>query len=295
MDYYYEVDRWPDRAQDAFINSESLRVGGCSINMAVTVKNLGAEACVISGIGRDSIGMQLESYMREHELPDDMLRQTDEVSGKCLVFLEPDGERTFLTQKGAEGIFSEEMMEAAVSSEAEVAGVTGYYLLDRNADRVVDCLEKLYENGCRILFDPSPLVGDVDDELLRRILKISSVITPNTVEIELIKKICSIEELIEQGVVVVKKDGSRGGTVYLKKADASAETETFDYEAMKCKVADTTGAGDSFAGALLYGMLKKMDIRDAVELAVRCAAKTVEIEGPHGFWNLEDRNDKQRG
>ena len=64
---------------------------------------------------------------------------------------------------------------------------------------------------------------------------------------------------------------------------------------MKCKVADTTGAGDSFAGALLYGMLKKMNIRDAVELAVRCAAKTVEIEGPHGFWNLEDRNDKQRG
>ena len=57
---------------------------------------------------------------------------------------------------------------------------------------------------------------------------------------------------------------------------------------MKCKVADTTGAGDSFAGALLFGLLKDMDIREAVSLAVRCAAKTVEIEGPHGFWTLGD-------
>lgn len=285
MDYYYEVDRWPDRAQDAFINSESMKVGGCSVNMAVTAKNLGAEASVISGVGNDEVGLQLESYMQEHGLSTDMISRTDEVSGKCLVFLEPDGERTFLTQKGAEGIFTEEMMEAAIASKAKVAGVTGYYLLDRNADRVTDCLERLHENGCRILFDPSPLVSDIESELLRRVLKISYIITPNTVEAELIEKISPVSELIEQGTVVIKKDGSKGGSVYFKGA-ASEETETFDYEAMKCKVADTTGAGDSFAGALLFGLLKDMDIREAVSLAVRCAAKTVEIEGPHGFWKL---------
>ena len=287
MDYYYEIDRWPDRAQDAFINSESLRVGGCAVNMAVTVKNLGTEASVISGIGKDDVGRHLESYMIEHGLSTDMMWQTDEVSGKCLVFLEPDGERTFLTQKGAEGIFTEEMKEAAIASEAKVVGVTGYYLLDRNADIVMDCLESLHENGCRILFDPSPLVGDIDSELLRRVLKISYMITPNTVEAELIEKICRISELIVQGTVVIKKDGSRGGSVYFKTPD-SEEIETFDYEAVKCKVADTTGAGDSFAGALLFGLLKDMDIREAVSLAVRCAAKTVEIEGPHGFWTLGD-------
>ena len=29
----------------------------------------------------------------------------EEASGKCFVFVEPDGERTFLTCKGAEGLF----------------------------------------------------------------------------------------------------------------------------------------------------------------------------------------------
>ena len=131
--------------------------------------------------------------------------------------------------------------------------------------------------------------------MLQRVLKISDIITPNIVETQLINKLCPIEELIEQGTVVVKKDGSRGGSVCFKKSYDPNDTETFYYEARKCDVVDTTGAGDSFAGALLYGMLKKMDIRDAVALAVECAAKTVETEGPHGFWNLEDKDDKQRG
>ena len=63
---------------------------------------------------------------------------------------------------------------------------------------------------------------------------------------------------------------------------------SFVYQAEKCEAADTTGAGDSFSGALLYSMAYGLSAGEAVRLAAKCAAKTVGIHGPHGFWKLED-------
>ncbi len=281
MDYYYNVDAWPKRSQDGFITKETAMVGGCAINMAVTIKNLGGNAHVISGIGTDATGRELLDYMEKHDLSQEHLENVEGLSGKCLVFLEPDGERTFLTGKGAEGIFTREMDKKIRENVLPVVGVTGYYLLDADAERILDCLEYLHRKGAKILFDPSPLVSSIDEGLLKRMIAVSTIMTPNTTELETIQKYVSVEEYCKGSNIMVMKEGSRGGTV------RTAE-KTFSYEAEQCQTVDTTGAGDSFAGALLYGMMTDMPIREAVLLATRCAGKTVMIEGPHGFWKLEE-------
>ena len=282
MDYYYSIDAWPKRSQDGFITDEKALVGGCAVNMAATLKNLGATAHVISGIGTDATGRELSAYMVEHGLSADYLENVAGLSGKCLVFLEPDGERTFLTGKGAEGIFTEEMDRRIRQNVLPVAGVTGYFLLNEDAERIMACLEYLHEKGTKILFDPSPLVSSVSESLLKRIIAVSTVMTPNTTELEVIQKYIGTAEYCKAGKTMVVKEGSRGGTVY-------APGEVFHYEAERCQAVDTTGAGDSFAGALLYGLLSDMPIQEAVSLATKCAGKTVTIEGPHGFWNLEEK------
>ena len=104
-DVYYSVSRWPDRGQDGFISDENVVVGGCAVNMAVTAENLGLRAHVVSCVGEDEIGGRMDGYLKEHGLSRRLIRRTGGVSGKCLVFVEPDGERTFLTRKGAEGLF----------------------------------------------------------------------------------------------------------------------------------------------------------------------------------------------
>lgn len=288
MDCYYEIDEWPRHGQDVMLNSETYRVGGCAVNMAVTVKNLGGKASVISSVGNDEIGRKLIDYMIGHGLSSDFVKIVDEPSGKCFVFLEPDGERTFMTQKGAEGVFSEALASAAAFRRPAAAGVTGYYLLDRDADRVMDCLEKLHECGTKILFDPSPLVGEIREDLLQRILDISSVITPNNVELEVIEKIMPVELATKNGTMVVIKAGASGGTVCYGDPKLPGIMRSLEYKAEQVTAVDTTGAGDSFAGALLYAMMNDLSIRESVELAARCASKTVTIEGPHGFWTLDE-------
>lgn len=288
MDHYNYVDKWPERSQDAFIEREKKVVGGCAVNMAVTIENLGAKAHVISGVGEDSTGAELVEYMKDNALSRKFVTTVGGDTGKCLVFLEPDGERTFLTSKGAEGRFTDEMDEAIRRAETPVAvAVTGYYLLGQDAEKIMRCLEFLSLKGSRILFDPSPLVGSIDREMLKRMIKISDIMTPNTEELKVITKVTTIDQfcLYGNGKTMIVKSGAKGGTVYQGREDGTFAF--FDYMAEQCKAVDTTGAGDSFAGALVYAMVNDMKLKDAVMLAVKCAAKTVRIEGPHGFWRME--------
>lgn len=280
MDCYYEIDSLPARGQDGFITGEKTIAGGCAVNMAVTIENLGGKAHVISGIGSDGTSELLMNYMKEHNLSDKFLERTGGDTGKCLVFLEPDGERTFLTSKGAEGRFSEELSERIKQEIPAAVGVTGYYLLNDDSERVLQTVEYLRSRGSKVLFDPSPLVSSIDDGHLGRIIRISDMMTPNTAELEYINKFTSISDYTARGKIAVVKAGGAGGTVYSPEG-------SFEYSAAEADtVADTTGAGDSFAGALLFAMMYDMPLDAAVELAAKCAAKTVEIEGPHGFWSL---------
>ncbi len=287
MDHYNYIDQWPQRSQDAFITREKSVVGGCAINMAVTIENLGKKAHVISGVGADATGDELIKYMSLNALSRKYIKQVQGATGKCLVFLEPDGERTFLTSKGAETRFTAEMDEAIRAEVPTVAAVTGYYLLDKDAEAVIRCLEYLNLKGTRILFDPSPLVGSIDRDILKRIINVSEVMTPNTEELKVINSITSIDQYCNRasGKTMIVKSGSKGGTVYQGRENGMFKI--FEYQAEQVETVDTTGAGDSFAGALVYAMLTDMTAKDAVLLAARCAARTVMIEGPHGFWRME--------
>lgn len=281
-DLYYEIEGLPPRGQDGFITGEYMAAGGCALNIAVTDANLGGRPYVVSYVGNDDYADMLREYMKEHDLPDRYIKETEGKSGKCLIFSEPDGERTFLTEKGAETLFDEKMAEDILKEDFGAAAVTGYYLLNENAADVVHLTEILRQRGTKILFDPGPLAGHIDREVLARIVTAADLMTPNDSELAYVfadKK--EMDAAIDAGKTIIVKAGSSGGRVISR--DGS-----FAYRAEKADAVDTTGAGDSFAGALLYALTQDMDIHEAVKLAARCAAVTVEKKGPHGFWKLEE-------
>ncbi|MCI1958894.1 MAG: carbohydrate kinase family protein [Clostridia bacterium] len=278
LDRYFDIEKYPERGQDGFINSEEEFVGGCAINMAATVNNIGGKAHIVSSVGNDKVGDTIIDYIKKHGFSEKYIKRVDKPSEYCFVFIEPDGERTFLTKKGA-GVFDKGFVTDLDNIGA--AAVTGYYLLNENADEIMNCIEKVSKKGIKILFDPSPLAGDIKKELLERMIKVSTVVTPNETEIHYFSEDTSkwIKDFINNGGTVFLKKGSKGGTVYTPES-------TFDYKSVKAKAVDTTGAGDSFAGALTYCMANGIDIKTASQMASVCAAKTVEIKGPHGFWRL---------
>ena len=282
-DRYFDIESFPERGQDGLITSDTAYVGGCAINIAATINNLGGNAHIVSYVGNDKTGEQIMNYIRKNKFAEDFIKQTEGISGYCLVFKEPDGERTFLTKKGVEGNFDTGLLDNIDNIRAKVGAVTGYYLLNENASLIMDCIEVMRVSGTKFIFDPGPLVGSIDKEILKRMVKASAVITPNEAELAVFEQEDKnfIENFIKNKGIVVRKQGNRGGMCYTRHG-------IFNYNSVKTEAVDTTGAGDSFTGALCYSLGSGTDIKSSVELASVCAAKTVEINAPHGFWKIKE-------
>ncbi|MBR5534479.1 MAG: carbohydrate kinase family protein [Ruminiclostridium sp.] len=281
LDRYFYIDRWPARGQDGFLEREESFVGGCSINMAATIHNLGGRPYIATCIGSDKIGGDILDYLAQHGLSRRLVETVSDTSGSCIVFSEPEGERTFLTHKGAECVFTPALSQNLLLTAPGWVGVTGYYLLGENPENIMYCLEELHRTGTKFLFDPSPMVSEIEQDILERMVKISDILTPNASELPPFGGERGILTLTEAGKTVILTRGASGGTVY-------TVAGSFDYASAPCTVVDTTGAGDSFSGALLYAMTEGFSLEQGIELAARCAAKTCEINGPHGFWTLEE-------
>lgn len=275
LDQYLELKAYPVRGQDEFILGEFSMAGGCSVNMAATFNNLGGTAHMVSCLGPDAAGREILAYLDAHGFSKRYIDCGDEASGYCLVLLEQDGERTFLTKKGVESRFPGELLRGE-EGKITYALVTGYYLLSEHAGDIVNCVEKIAEKGGLVLFDPGPLADRIDQKILKRAVSASRIVAMNEAEA---KQIGGIED---PSKLIVIKRGAAGGTV-------TRGQETFGYQAKRVKAVDTTGAGDSFAAGLMFGLAKGMDLRAAVDLGVECAAITVTLKGPHGFWRLEQK------
>ena len=284
LDRYFHIDRWPERGQDGFLKREESFVGGCSINMAATIHNLGGQAYIATCIGSDKTGQDILCYLEKHGLSRRLVHAVPGTTGSCLVFSEPEGERTFLTHTGMETQFPPTLTRDVLSLAPEWAGVTGYYLLGDNPDDVMDCLEELHRTGTKFLFDPSPMAAEIEPSILARMVKISNILTPNSSELAPFGGEQGILELAAAGGIVILTRGASGGTVY-------APNQSFSYTSVPCAVVDTTGAGDSFSGAILYAMTEGYSLQQGLDLAAQCAAKTCEVCGPHGFWKLEEKNN----
>lgn len=76
---------------------------------------------------------------------------------------------------------------------------------------------------------------------------------------------------------VVRTDGAEGGTI---ESEGGGMTRWAAADPPG-PVADTYGAGDSFAGALTYGLGAGMAIAGAAELAARCGAAQITGRGPY--------------
>lgn len=286
IDRYLSVDKYPSRGGDGYITDSFDVVGGCSVNMAKTVKNLGANPYIVSYAGNDPWGDKIIAFMESEKLPVDCVRRTDGSTGYCFVFLEPDGERTFLTYKGCETKYSDSLTAGAANVEFCACAITGYYLLDETSVGLFKRIKELKAGGCPIVFDPSPLIEKIPKNYIEDILSICDAAVPNESEAKTLAALLGYKtpeewayNLSKRGVVVIVTRGGAGGALY-------KDGEKTTYVAVNANVADTTGAGDSFTGAIAYALGNGVEPEKAVTLAASAAAVTASVKGPHGYFDL---------
>ncbi|MBI1850012.1 MAG: sugar kinase [Planctomycetes bacterium] len=283
------VSGLPPSGRLALVDSLELALGGCAANTAVTLARFGAHVAVIGRVGRDGFGDFVVTALGREGVDVSGVRRDDErPTSASVVFVSPDGERSFLHAAGANASLSEADVDGDVVRGARVLHVGGALLLPgldgepmarilahAQALEVTTSLDTVFDPTGRWIHAIGPALPYVD-VLLASEAEASALTGESEPEAQ-------AEFFLAKGVSVVAiKRGAAGS--FVRNA-----TESVSIPAVPVHVVDTTGAGDAFAAGVLVGILRGWNLDRTARFASAAGAACVRAVGATaGIQSLED-------
>lgn len=269
VDLVLDLPELPGRGGDVLAEQVLMSAGG-GMNVLAAASRLGLPSAYAGPHGTGPFGDRVRAALAEDTvtalLPPDPHRDT----GYCITFVEPDGERTFVTVTGADGDADAAALASVELLPADAVFVSGYDLAYPAAGPVVAQWASQLPAGPLLVVDPGPLVADIDPARWRQVLPRTDVLTLNDREAQ---RLPALEPWLPQHAVVVHRVGSDGAVVRFLGAGP------LPVAAPKVDAVDTTGAGDTHVGAMLAALGHGLGWPAAVSIANHAAAYSVTIRG----------------
>ena len=248
--------------------------GGSAANTIVALAEFGGTASFVGKVGSDEVGSFFLQDMRDLGIAVDVVPSTDP-TGTCAVLITDDAQRTMLTNLGASATLSEVDIDEAQIQDAKYVYIEGYLFTGEDTKAAAyRAIDLALANGTKIAFTASDpfLVNMIRDEIWELITGPVDLFFCNeeeakslTGESDPVACAAKIHQHAENVALTLGGNGSivmHGG-------------EAFPIEGVDTKAIDTTGAGDMYAGALLYGITNGMSWKMAGHLASHAAARVV--------------------
>ena len=254
--------------------------GGSACNSVVAASQLGSKAYFGGKIADDDDGRLYADDLTQAGVSHAFLPTDHGVTGKCLVMVTSDAERTMNTYLGVSDEFAETEINQSALAKSEWLYVEGYLQTDDHRTAVVvSAVEFAKQQGVKVGLSLSdPFVAQLFSGNLKSVIGDGvDLIFCNKDEALAFTAADSIDqaakELKAYAATFVITDGANGATVF----DGD---NLLNVPGVKAKAIDTNGAGDMFAGTFLYAITSGANYQRAAELANQAAAKVVERFGP---------------
>lgn len=256
--------------------------GGSAANTLVAVAQFGGRGFYSCKVAADAIG---DFFL--HDLTtagvqtnlDQTSRSTDDVSGQCVSMITPDAERTMTTHLGISETLSPSELDRDALAKSTYLYIEGYLVTSPTAMEAVREAQQIITNAggkVSVTLSDMSMVENFGD---------------------------TFTSLVDAGVDLIfcNEDEAMGWTGASTRADALTQLRALCPQVvMTCgpdgalvhdgnherfvpgvptKAVDTTGAGDAFAGAFLYGITAGLNFEGAATLANRAASTLVSSFG----------------
>ncbi|PCJ42812.1 MAG: adenosine kinase [SAR86 cluster bacterium] len=256
--------------------------GGSAANTLYAASQFGANTFYSCKVANDEFGDFYLNELGNHNIDVNLksIRSDDGVTGKCLVMVSPDAERTMLSYLGV----SENLTSADIYKDALINSkylyLEGYLVTSPTAlEACVEAKKLAEQHGVLTaitLSDPGmvqffrggleAMIGDGVDLLFANQVEALTWTGEETIE-------AAAEALKAIAKTFVITLGSEGALLF----DGD---KTINISSHAVTAVDSNGAGDMFAGAFLYGISMDMDFETAGRLASLSAATIVSQFGP---------------
>ncbi|XP_051037780.1 ribokinase [Phodopus roborovskii] len=226
--------------------------GGKGANQCVQAARLGAKASIVCKVGKDSFGNDYIENLKQNHISTEFTYQTrDAATGAASIIVNDEGQNIIVIVAGANLLLSTEDLKKAASviSSAKVM----ICQLEISPATSLEALTMAHSNGVKTLFNPAPATADLDP----RFYTLSNVFCCNESETEILTGL-TVNNPTEAGkaALVLLERGCQAVVITLGASGCVTLSQTepvpkhIPTEAVKA--VDTTGAGDSFVGALAF-------------------------------------------
>lgn len=255
--------------------------GGSAANTLIAVSQFGGKAFYSCKVAKDEPGKFYTQDLIDCGVATNLENQAAKpgVTGKCLVFVTPDADRTMNTFLGISSEFSEEELIPEAIENAEYTYIEGYLVSgDSSKAAAIKAKEIAQKAGNKVAFTLADLnmVKFFKEGLLEIIGSGVDFLFANEGEAMLMAQTEDFTAAVDYLKTLAKAfaitRGDRGSVIF--DGQQSIEIEPFPVEAI-----DTVGAGDMYAGAFLYGITNGMNYSQAGRLASLASSKIVTTLG----------------
>jgi sugar/nucleoside kinase (ribokinase family) len=261
--------------------------GGSAANSAVGFSLLGGNSSFIGRVKDDEFG---KLYIKDLQSANvDFVSSSVKSgieTGRCLVYVTPDAQRSMRTYLGAASNLSPDEINENAIEDSEFVYMEGY-LWD----------EPIAKEACKKSYDLSKKFGtksvlSLSDSFcvekwrseIRELVKISDIIFGNEEEVMSLYDTSIFSDAIsaannEMNLCIITR-GDKGSIIV--SSEGIEEVPAFNCD----KVVDTTGAGDLYAAGFLYGLKKNLRLYECAQLGSFCSSQVISLLGPRPLSNL---------
>ncbi|WP_214780236.1 ribokinase [Exiguobacterium sp. s22] len=278
MDLVVTSDKRPQAGETVIGESFRTVPGGKGANQAVAASKLGSAVQMVGCVGDDPFGQQVVENFKQNGVDVSHVQVVpNEVTGTAhIVLAEEDNSIVVVQSANKQVIFTDEELDHLLDEQAFVL-----LQLEIPIETVKQVTSYCKAKGIPVLLNPAP-----SQQLPSEVIEDVTYLTPNEHECRDLFNGISVDDvlkrypnklLVTEGVHGVRFHDGRN---------------VRHVPAIRANVVDTTGAGDTFNGALAVSLIEQDDLETAVRFAVVASGMSVEGFGAQG--GMPTRQDVQQ-
>ncbi|OIJ14276.1 ribokinase [Anaerobacillus alkalilacustris] len=264
MDLITNTTKFPLQGETVIGGFFKMLPGGKGANQAISASRLGGQVQFIGCVGDDQFGTELKKVLHDEGIHLRVKPVTGESSGVATIILS-EGDNRIIVTPGANDCVDVNYLETLKEEILKSDLVLVQFEIPLQSIKYI--LELCHDNEIPLIVNPAPAKKLELEEWMR-----AAVITPNETEAtELFGELKDFRKHpIAQKLVVTQ---GKEGAAYLENEMFNC-IPTFSVDAI-----DTTGAGDTFNGALAVAMTEGQSLKEAIKFANGAAALSVQKLG----------------
>ena len=257
--------------------------GGSAANTISTLAKLGLKTGYIGKIADDPKGRIFKKDLIDSSIfynTKFLDISNTEATGKCIVLITPDKERTMNTYLGATEFLTDIDIDEELIAQSEWLYLEGYrFDGQKSKEAFYKAIEiaKKNETKIAITLSDSFCVDRHRSDFINLLNTSADTVFCNEEEL---KSLYQIEDIRMAQNLIAKNISCLACTCAEKGAYLFHESSITKISTNEVPVIDTTGAGDNFAAGFLYGLSKKFTLKDCASFGNLIAGEVLKVYGP---------------